>query len=845
MIKKKFWQTGWFTGLLISVLFLLSGWTGFMSRLEWSAYEMGARFSPAPVSRDNLEIIAIDDASLQALGKWPWPRSYLGVVIRQLNAAGARVIGLALPVHTPQSEFGVGRLDTMRFSYEGQHEKTVKDILFLARQRLDTDGALAASLKKSDNTVLAISSGYGSERRENPVAGSQEILQSFALPGLAVAPAGWSAYLPSVLTGGVPEVRQAQPPIRLLAKYSDAGMLDEFAADESSSLVSPLVLKFGDKYYPSFSLVFAALSRQLKTGDIEIVPGQGINLAGLKLDTDPAYRVYPRLYSSKAEAPAFRVHSFHEVYSDTSDEEQPDMSAFRGKDVLIGITTPSLVDPVILPGGASVAPVMITANVIDSLLYGDLYAVPQWALIAQLAVLAAVACYLIFVLPRLRFWTGLLTSLMMLFVLLNAYFALMIVNTMWVPLMLPAAALFTGALAIAVIQKLDEARQRTEAHLFESNLSLGQHLQAQGQLDQAFEKYRECAPNDTLLDRLYNLGLDYERRRQFGKAEMVFEHIRQGRADYRDVKQRVQKNRELQEVVVLPQNGKHTAQGTLILTDGGVQKPMLGRYQVEKEIGRGAMGLVYLGHDPRIGRTVAIKTMALAQEFEADELEDVKGRFLREAETAGRLNHQNIVTIYDVGEEQELAYIAMDYLQGKDLSHHKQPDTLLPLATLLDIAIQVATALDFAHRHDVVHRDIKPANIIYDETSGDAKVTDFGVACLTSSSKTKTGTMLGSPSYMSPEQVCGSKVDGGSDLFSLGVTLYQLSTGKLPFVSDTMAGLAHKICNENPPDIRKLRDDIPACLARIINKAMQKQKDNRYKSGAQMAKSLRQCRETL
>jgi serine/threonine-protein kinase len=311
------------------------------------------------------------------------------------------------------------------------------------------------------------------------------------------------------------------------------------------------------------------------------------------------------------------------------------------------------------------------------------------------------------------------------------------------------------------------------------------------------------------------------------------------------VKQRVQKNRELQEVVVLPQNGKHTAQGTLILTDGGVQKPMLGRYQVEKEIGRGAMGLVYLGHDPRIGRTVAIKTMALAQEFEADELEDVKARFLREAETAGRLNHQNIVTIYDVGEEQELAYIAMDYLQGKDLSHHKQPDTLLPLATLLDIAIQVATALDFAHRHDVVHRDIKPANIIYDETSGDAKVTDFGVACLTSSSKTKTGTMLGSPSYMSPEQVCGSKVDGGSDLFSLGVTLYQLSTGKLPFVSDTMAGLAHKICNENPPDIRKLRDDIPACLARIINKAMQKQKDNRYKSGAQMAKSLRQCRETL
>ncbi|MGD8933655.1 MAG: serine/threonine-protein kinase, partial [Gammaproteobacteria bacterium] len=382
-------------------------------------------------------------------------------------------------------------------------------------------------------------------------------------------------------------------------------------------------------------------------------------------------------------------------------------------------------------------------------------------------------------------------------------------------------------------------------HLYESNLTLGQHLQSQGNLDQAFEKYRECPINDTLLDRLYNLGLDYERRRQFSKAELVFEHIDQKHSGFRDVRQRMQKNREIQDMVVLPKNGKTTPQGTLILTDNGVQKPMLGRYQVEKEIGRGAMGMVYLGRDPKIGRTVAIKTMALAQEFDAEELADIKQRFLREAETAGRLNHQNIVTIYDVGEEQELAYIAMDYLEGHDLSRHKQVNTLLPVATILDIGIQVATALDFAHKHDVVHRDIKPANIIYDASTGSVKVTDFGVACLTNSSKTKTGTMLGSPSYMSPEQVDGQKVDGGSDLFSLGTTLYQLSTGQLPFVSDTLAGLSHKICTEKQLDVTKIRHDLPACLSRIINKAMRKQRQDRYKSGAQMAKALRLCRESL
>ena len=186
----------------------------------------------------------------------------------------------------------------------------------------------------------------------------------------------------------------------------------------------------------------------------------------------------------------------------------------------------------------------------------------------------------------------------------------------------------------------------------------------------------------------------------------------------------------------------------------------------------------------------------------------------------------------------------MDYLKGHDLSRHKQADALLPIDVVMDIGIQVATALDFAHKHDVVHRDIKPANIVYDESTGIVKVTDFGIACLTNSSKTKTGTMLGSPSYMSPEQVSGSRVDGGSDLYSLGTTLYQLTTGQLPFASDTFAGLTHKICNEKPVDVTKIRSEIPPCLGRIINKAMRKQREDRYKNGAQMAKALRMCRES-
>ncbi|MCK4710116.1 MAG: serine/threonine protein kinase, partial [Gammaproteobacteria bacterium] len=323
------------------------------------------------------------------------------------------------------------------------------------------------------------------------------------------------------------------------------------------------------------------------------------------------------------------------------------------------------------------------------------------------------------------------------------------------------------------------------------------------------------------------------------------EHISHKHPEFRDVKQRMQKNRELQDVVLLQKNGNSSSPASLILTENGVQKPMLGRYQIDKEIGRGAMGMVYLGKDPKINRTVAIKTMDLAHEFNAEDLDEVKQRFMREAETAGRLNHQNIVTIYDVGEEQDLAYIAMAFLTGKDLSHHRKPGKLLPIEAVLDIGIQVASALDFAHRHDVVHRDIKPANIIYDEATGSVKVTDFGVACLTNSSKTKTGTMLGSPSYMSPEQAEGKKVDGGSDLFSLGVMLYQLSTGKLPFIAETLSGLIYKICNEKQVDAAKIRSEVPACFSRIINKSIHKQREERYKTGAQMAKSLRKCLNSL
>ncbi|WOB11102.1 serine/threonine-protein kinase [Piscinibacter gummiphilus] len=265
----------------------------------------------------------------------------------------------------------------------------------------------------------------------------------------------------------------------------------------------------------------------------------------------------------------------------------------------------------------------------------------------------------------------------------------------------------------------------------------------------------------------------------------------------------------------------------------------LGRYRIERELGRGAMGAVYLGRDPKIGRQVAIKTMALSREFAGDELVEARERFFREAETAGRLQHPDIVTIFDAGEERELAYIAMEYLKGDNLQAYTTPAKLLPVANVLLIVARVADALHYAHSQGVVHRDIKPANVVVDPATDQVKVTDFGIARVADSARTRTGLVLGTPSFMSPEQLAGRRVDGRSDLYSLGVMLFQLLTGRLPHRSESMATLMQQIANEPAPDVRSIRPDLPEALARVVALTLEKRPEARYSGGQQLAADLR------
>jgi len=381
--------------------------------------------------------------------------------------------------------------------------------------------------------------------------------------------------------------------------------------------------------------------------------------------------------------------------------------------------------------------------------------------------------------------------------------------------------------------------------------------------EQRFAELKGRKPNVTVLGDLYTLGNQLEQRGRWPQATAVYRHLARFDNTYKDVAARLRRlmdaDRVKSKAATTAKAVSPAAMGetTPDLRGAPKERPAaaaaaaapdterLGRYQLEREIGRGAMGVVYLGRDTAINRMVAIKAIPLASEFSDAELVEARSRFFREAETAGRLNHPNIVTIYDVGEERGLAYIAMEYLKGRHLSDYAKSNNLLEPRKTLEIIGRTAEALGFAHKQQVVHRDIKPANLMYDPGTDVLKITDFGIARLSGAGSTRTGIVLGTPSFMSPEQLEGRTVTGHSDLFSLGVSLFQLLTGQLPFTADSMTGLMQQIAEAPHPPLRAFRPDLPACVESVIDRALAKNPEARYDSGAQMAAALNDCRSKM
>lgn len=808
--------------IIINILTITTAFKpDFLQSLETNNYDFSVNKNRTLTNTHNrIAIINIDKKSAEKLGQWPWQRSVIADMLDKLTSAKTKTIGLQFPLigersHKNQTEFNkLKNYVENSKALKRKQARKLKKLLRRAEQELDTDGQLAKGIFKAPNLILTMqpqsSPSYNTMSPPN-------FLNKSRIKGKKSKQA----------TLEIKTVPDILFPLESFAKNARAVGHDNFITDHDGAIRSQaLILKYKDIYIPSFSLLLAARSQGIPASSIRIT-NSGIKLGKRNIKTNTQKQFYPTFLPQNINHSSFNNYSFIDVLNgDVA------LTKFRNKTVIIGLTDITSSNQYATATDKMSAP-FISANIINGLIDQNYYSQPAWAKTFEVVIFISVLIYLFLVIPHFSTTLTALISLFLIAVLIaiNQYF--LIVEHVWVQIISATFVLLFGHILFSSYHLLSAGKRQFLADSSDSIRMLVTTLQAQGQIDMAMDKLRSIPKTDaSVLGLAYEIAQDYESKRKFVKAISVYDFILGHDKKFKDTAERKKRAESIDGAVLL-----HSSS---IITDVIDTMPKLGHYEVKKEIGRGAMGVVYLGHDSKIDRTVAIKTLALSEEFAGDDLKDVTKRFFKEAQVAGKLNHPNIVTVYDAGQEHDLTYMAMEYLDGHDLSHYIQGKKKPKVDWVLDIIWHIAGALDYAHGEGIIHRDVKPANIMHSK-DGTVKIMDFGIARVTDSSTTKTGTALGTPSYMSPEQISGEKVKGSSDFFSLGVTMYELLTGELPFKGDSLPAMIFQITTKRHPSITSLRKRLPSCVKTIVDKLLQKDPKKRYPDGASIQEAIERC----
>lgn len=833
----------WFVASVLFLIFAISMLVGaaLLQNSEQILYDAGVSLTNRqPGAADRIAIIAIDDQSIDQIGRWPWSRNIHARMLEKLSRVRTKVVGMQVFLTEAQDGDALKTLRDLKSYLRSNpvrnhaQQNRIYGMVRSVETVLDADNRLAKALPLRKDVVMPMFFNV------QPPLGNPD----GKLPGF-VRRNRLTNVISSADSSAKPfETNAVRYPLEIFGSQA-SGIGHQNAANDSDGGIRSelLVLDHFGEYYPSISLLLAARSLNLNPRHIKVdLDKRIVSLGKISIKTDNRLRMYTGYYKGKDGHPAFDTYSFADVLND-----KVPLSVFNNRIVIIGSTAVGVGNRHVTPFNENMAQPELTANIVASILNQDFYVRPDWTIFGQIGLLVIVWAYLALVMPRFSAGVSAFVSLSIFVALIGAGLILILSQKVWLQTVTPALLLVLGHLVLTTKGFLTAERQRASAQSdsAETNRMLGLTFQSQGQLDMAMDKFRKLPVDNSVLELIYNLALDFERKRQFNKASAAYDYIISHNPKFRDVKEKKARAQQVEGTIMMGGGRGGMAAGSTVFLDAGGEKPTLGRYQVEKELGRGAMGIVYLGLDPKINRTVAIKTLDLSSEFEPSEIQGVKDRFFREAETAGRLNHPGIVTIFDAGEEHDLAYIAMEFLEGRDLSEVLQEKKLAKPEWVLHIISEAADALDYAHRQDVVHRDIKPANIMYNEKDESIKITDFGIARITASNRTKTGVVLGTPSYMSPEQLSGKHIDGRSDLFSLGVMMFEMLTKTQPFGGDSLASLMYQITNEKHPDINKVREDLPRCIKPIIDKALQKDPNKRFQTGAEFKEAVDKCWESF
>lgn len=816
---KKSAITDFILGVVLTLLVLIAffaSW-GPLEKLEYAIYDLNTvlreKNSTAPTV-----MVAIDEQSIANIGRWPWPRAYIASMVDLLQSYNVKVVGLDIIYSGKDSNQGILEIRNLINNitndpdYAQKGYAPVLALLKETEKKLDNDALLTNAIAAGKNVVLPLSFTPGKPTGRIAVS-LPDYLQKNSISHTGV---DYSI-----------TAREMAPPVPEFAAASQGLGHAAFIADSDGTVRSaPLFINFEERIFPSFALQLTLKYLNFDLTNVQL--GKEIKF-GRK--TIPLYDNNKMLISFTEGIPCY---SFFDVIN-----KKVAPTVFKDKIVII---SPSTAGSGLLkdtPTAAGVSPGIVMANVIENIINDNHIERPNWATALELIMIVVFGLYIALVIPQIKAGISAIISLFLLLAWTGATIYLFAAHGYWIKSFYPAFILIVGSLLIITRHYLltEKTGGGMEADGFETNKMLGLSFQGQGLLDLAFDKFRKCpVEEESVQELLYNLGLDFERKRMFNKAVAVYEHIARA-ANFKDVNDRIKKLNAAGQTIVFGRPGVKK-EATMIMDKTEI-KPTLGRYEIVRELGRGAMGTVFLGKDPRINREVAIKTLRY-EEIDSEQLAEVKKRFFREAEAAGKLSHPNIVTIYDVGEDYDIAYMAMELLDGADLTKYCRKENLLPQEEIIRIVSCVAAALDYAHANGIVHRDIKPANIMI-LSNGEVKVADFGIARVMSTSRTQTGIVLGTPSYMSPEQIAGKKVDGRSDLFSLGVVLYELIAGEKPFQGESIATLMYNITSSAPPSLQELSSRIPGKMFPIVEKLLAKNVEERYQTGKSLADDLLAC----
>jgi len=745
-----------------------------------------------------------------------WTAAGFAELAQKLDSMGAGVIAATEPLRLPElpPEEQIQALAELerQAARSGDSSENLKRLtaqLAGFRKNYDEQQSLQQQLAKAGNVVLPLAAGT--------YAGSSEIPAACAAHGVNQQGAE-----PGSRNAALVASKLLTPPSILCSSSRTVGVIGSPEGHTPSAHATNLLVRWNDELLPSLPLAVLA-ARSGDNQSIIVATPNSLTLNDQVIKTGSDFAVLSRFYSTRDNSPEFQSASADDII-----QGRIDPALVEGRLVLVGNSNSSAFDKL------SPSHLFATATALSNLLNDDYLLRPGWAVWIEWGTVAAVMLLVLLWLPGMPAIGAILVGLVMATIVLSIEAWLLVSAHIW--LQLGTASLF-AACSVWLANALHGLSPQVKAGHKYHSASSPRSNSPPDELDLQFSVLRQQAMTDLNKEKLYQIALRHGRDEEFAKAERVLHCIYQHDPHYKDVATTLEKLSGQQQYSPLQQNtgAEETA------AQSAVSRKTLGRYTIERKLGEGAMATVYLAHDPKIGRKVAIKTVALAEEFDATSLEDARQQFTREAESAGRLNHPNIISIYDVGEDREVSYLAMEYFEGVSLLKHAQRDDLLPAGWVMELMARAADALDYAHRQGVVHRDIKPANLMYHAISDALKITDFGIARLTDTSRTKTGIIMGTPSYMSPEQLMASSVTGQSDLYSLGVTLYQLLTGIAPFRADSIPKLMDIIMREEARPITEIRANLPACIDSIMATALAKKPEDRYSSGRAMAMALREC----